>query len=230
MPRMSQITFDFSAGATPTFSNFLSQGNEQIVRQLEFGEFAQSSSTLVWGEAGTGKTHLLAAFSTGRIRNRYLIARPSIGKSEPLPQAQPNAVLVIDDAHKLSAEGQTWLFNVYNSFYTPGEEWFRAVLVSCSALPRDVGIREDLATRMTSGLVFQLQTLTDELKHSALKQHAQARQFALSDEVVTYLLTHYRRDMPALMRMFDALDRESLATKRAITVPLVKDVIARQTI
>jgi DnaA-homolog protein len=227
MPRMSQSTFDFSAGATPSFSNFLSHGNEQIVRHLLAGDFTQSSSTLIWGPVGTGKTHLVAAFSTSRVRNRFVVGRSSLGNFEPLPDNQPNAVLVIDDVHRLSAEGQTWLFNVYNSFYTPGEEWFKAIIVTCGTLPKDAGIREDLATRMTSGLVFHLESLTDEQKHIALKQHAQVRQFQLGDDVVSYLLTHYQRDMPALMRMFDMLDRESLASKRRITVLLVKEMMQR---
>jgi DnaA family protein len=44
----------------------------------------------------------------------------------------------------------------------------------------------------------------------------------LSDEVIDYLLRHGRRDMPSLLAALAALDRLSLATKRPITVPLLK--------
>jgi DnaA family protein len=40
------------------------------------------------------------------------------------------------------------------------------------------------------------------------------------------LLRHARRDLPSLLAMLDALDRYSLETKRAITVPLVRELIA----
>jgi len=44
----------------------------------------------------------------------------------------------------------------------------------------------------------------------------------LGEEVAAYLLTHARRDMPSLIQALDVLDRHSLETGRAITVPLLK--------
>ncbi len=41
-----------------------------------------------------------------------------------------------------------------------------------------------------------------------------------------YLLTHYRRDMPSLMALLDALDRFSLEQKRAVTLPLLRTLLA----
>jgi DnaA family protein len=45
----------------------------------------------------------------------------------------------------------------------------------------------------------------------------------LSDDVIAYLLAHGRRDMPTLVATLAALDRHSLATQRAITVPLLRE-------
>ena len=73
-----------------------------------------------------------------------------------------------------------------------------------------------------SGTTGEASTLTDDEKRDALAAHARARGFALSDEVAAYLLTHARRDMPSLIQALDALDRYSLETGRAITVPLLK--------
>ena len=47
----------------------------------------------------------------------------------------------------------------------------------------------------------------------------------LSDEILTYLLTHARRDMASLMHLLDALDLASLQAKRALTLPFVRDVL-----
>ena len=41
-----------------------------------------------------------------------------------------------------------------------------------------------------------------------------------------YLLTHFRRDMPSLMALLDALDRFSLEQKRAVTLPLLRAMLA----
>ncbi|UGA36535.1 hypothetical protein JOS77_19625 [Chromobacterium haemolyticum] len=39
------------------------------------------------------------------------------------------------------------------------------------------------------------------------------------------MLTHWRRDLSSLIGMIDILDRYSLAMRRPITVPLVKNVL-----
>ena len=83
-------------------------------------------------------------------------------------------------------------------------------------------MREDLRTRLGWGLVFHLTALTDEGKASVLKHAARERGIALGDDLPTYLLTHFRRDMPSLMALLDELDRFSLEQKRAVTLTLFR--------
>ena len=64
--------------------------------------------------------------------------------------------------------------------------------------------------------------LADADKPAALAAYARARGFRLADEVIDYLLAHGRRDMPALIGALAALDRHSLATKRPITIPMLR--------
>lgn len=54
-----------------------------------------------------------------------------------------------------------------------------------------------------------------------------ARGFVLAEDVIAYLLAHGRRDMPSLLALLAALDRHALATKRAVTVPLLKSWLQR---
>ena len=72
-------------------------------------------------------------------------------------------------------------------------------------------------TRLAWGLVYEVHALTDAEKARALAEHAATRGFTLQPEVSQYLLTHARRDMPALLAMLDALDRYSLEAKRPVT-------------
>ncbi|MDL5462127.1 DnaA/Hda family protein, partial [Escherichia coli] len=80
-------------------------------------------------------------------------------------------------------------------------------------------VREDLRTRLGWGLVFQLAPLSDADKIEVLRQAARQRGIALTADVPAYLLNHFRRDMPSLMALLDALDRFSLERQRAITLP-----------
>ena len=91
--------------------------------------------------------------------------------------------------------------------------------------PTQMGLRDDLATRLAWGLVYQLQPLTDIEKALALKNHAFERGMKLPDEVVDYCLRHLRRDLPTLMATLDALDEWSLTTKKPVTVPMLKQLI-----
>ena len=68
--------------------------------------------------------------------------------------------------------------------------------------------------------------LSDNEKAQALTQHAKARGFTLPEDVTLYLLNHVARDMGALFATLDALDRHSLETKRAVTVPLLRGLLS----
>ena len=91
--------------------------------------------------------------------------------------------------------------------------------------PAQLGLREDLRTRLAWGLVYQLHSLSDDEKIDALTLSAHARGLSLSVGVIPYLLTHYRRDMQSLMTILDALDHYSLETKRPITLPLMRELL-----
>ena len=80
-----------------------------------------------------------------------------------------------------------------------------------------------MRTRLGWGLVYEALPLADEEKPEALATYARQRGFDLSTEVIDYLLRHGRRDMPSLLTTLAALDRFSLASKRAVTVRLVKE-------
>jgi DnaA family protein len=166
----------------------------------------------IWGESGAGKSHLLRAFSQA-ANTPYIQARD-------LAAELPARVAAIDGIEGLSAERQVSLFNAFN------EKAFDFLLVAASSAPRDLGLRRDLATRLATGLTFRVLALTDDEKRAALAAHAKSRGFDLGEDVVSYLLTHARRDMGSLMSALDAIDRYSLETGRPVTVPLLKSALA----
>ena len=164
----------------------------------------------VWGETGSGKTHLLRAFA-GACGAPFLEAR----QLEAIPR-----LFALDNVERLAEDRQVALFNAFN------ERTFDFLLVAADAAPRDVRLRRDLATRLATGLTYRIVSLTDEEKRAALAAHAKVRGFDLGADVASYLLTHARRDMGSLISALDAIDRYSLETGRAVTVPLLKSALA----
>jgi DnaA family protein len=121
---------------------------------------------------------------------------------------------------KRSASGQIVLFNLINRLRTSGGR----LLAAADAPPLRLALREDLRTRLGSGLVYRLQPLSDAEKLAALAEQARARGLVLPPEVFSYLFSRAPRDMRSLTRCC-AIDRYSLEQQRPITLPLLREVL-----
>jgi DnaA family protein len=219
---MRQLLLDLDAHKAQTFDSFVVGNNTELLQRLT--AFAGSHAVplhdrfiYLWGEPGSGKTHLLKAL--GQLpRARYL-------DSTCDPDAcvfDPDIDLyLVDDCDELSPRAQIAVFALFNEVRENG-----AALVTAGALPpAGLNVREDLRTRLGWGLVYQVHGLTDEEKIAALSHAAQARGLVLSVGVLPYLITHFRRDMRSLSAMLEALDRYSLETQRPITLPLLRELL-----
>ena len=94
-----------------------------------------------------------------------------------------------------------------------------------NAPPARLALREDLRTRLAWGLVYQLKPLSDAEKALHLRAEASRRGLRRTDEVVWYLLNHLPRDLQSLNGALDRIDRHSLARKRPVTLPLIREAL-----
>ncbi len=195
---MQQLLLDIKPAAAPSLQNFVTGRNAEAIVSLNAALSQQNQSKFIylWGENGSGKTHLLSACEAVGAR-------------------------VVDDVHLLNNEAQIDLFNQYNQLKEAGNILITAGLHA----PTQMGLRDDLATRLAWGLVYQLHPLNDDEKATALKQHAAERGMKLPDEVTDYCLRYLRRDLPTLMATLDALDEWSLIEKKPVTVPMLRKLL-----
>jgi DnaA-homolog protein len=194
---MKQLLLDIKPVAAPTLDNFIVGRNaEALVSLKAVIAGSQAKFIYLWGESGSGKSHLLSACKAIGMR-------------------------VADDVNLLNNDAQITLFNQYNQLKEAGEIMVTAGLHA----PTQMHLRDDLATRLAWGLVYQLHPLNDDEKTSALKQHAAERGMKLPDEVTDYCLRYLRRDLPTLMAVLDALDEWSLTEKKPVTVPMLKKLL-----
>ena len=73
--------------------------------------------------------------------------------------------------------------------------------------------------------MFGLQPLSEDDVQRALRQEAQDRGLDLSDEVLRFMLSRFSRDLGSLSQLLAMLDDYALETRRAITVPLLKQMM-----
>jgi DnaA family protein len=219
---MKQLVLDIAPTPTPTLDNFVPGRNGELVGALDAlaNNAGNERFIYLWGAAGSGRSHLLrAVIDTARRHGGHTAW---FDANTVAFEVAENTLSAVDDVHLLGAEAQIALFNLHNCIRGGSG----ALVASGNAAPAQLALRADLVTRLASGLVYQVHGLNDEEKWAALRRHADARGFQLSPEVAGYLLRHARRDMPSLLALLDALDRYSLETKRAITVPLLRELLS----
>jgi DnaA-homolog protein len=218
---MQQVPLPLVPRAQGRFDNYLPGPNAAVVAQLA-SELPPRAPVYLWGEPGSGKTHLLQAVAHA-CRQRGL----PVGLFEvatPLPWAFDEhwRALLFDDVHAFSAEQQHQAFALCVEAQTRGLAW----LASGAVPPVDLPLRDDLRSRLAWGQTHALKTLHEEETLAALGQEAERRGIALTPEVLRYLLSRYSRDLSSLMRLLDRLDQYSLARGRAVTVPLLRTLLA----
>jgi DnaA family protein len=225
---MEQLTLELATQEPPAFANFVAGSNREVVatlRRVASGAL-QETGVVLWGAPGAGKTHLLkaavaAAVDVGRP-GRYL-AQAALAEASPFA---PGALICVDAVDAADADSQGRLFTLYNALAASRGQ----LIVAASMAPARLALRDDLRTRLAHGLVYEIVALADADKGQALGAYARERGFRLPAEAIDYLLAHGRRDMPTLVATLAALDRYSLAAKRPITVPLLREWMRQQTL
>lgn len=198
---MKQLLLDIQPPARPLFENFIVGRNAEAVHSLGLALKGDPAIRFIylWGEAGSGKSHLLAAC-----------------------EANNPSVICVDNVEQLDGQAQIDLFNTYNDIRNSTDG---TLIVAGKAAPTQMKLRDDLATRLAWGLTYQLHPLSDEEKALALMSHADARGMRLPTEVISYCLRYLQRDLPTLVATIDALDEWSLIMKKPVTVPMLRQLL-----
>ena len=229
---MKQLALDIGLATGPSLGNYFAGANEAALQHLRLwvGQGSQQTTrapvpTYLWGEPGSGKSHLLKAVASA-LREQGA----SVGWLDPSVHARPEfderwAAVLLDDVHLYSTAQQALAFNWFVNATSPGSGAPRWVLAAGSVPPADLPLRDDLRTRLGWGHVFQLQVLDETARRAVLRQEADARGIFLADEVMDYMLSRFSRDLGSLMQLLDRLDAYALRAQRAITIPLLKAML-----
>lgn len=221
---MKQLVLDIAPAPAPTLDNFVAGRNAELLHLLKDLAAGRSRERFVyiWGEPGCGRSHLLTAFVAAAAASGHGAVCTEGAEGGPGPELAGLDAVALDGVQRLDDAGQIALFNLCNRM----REGRGALLVSGPAAPAQLALRPDLVSRLAWGLVYQVHALSDGEKADAMAGRARQRGFALAPEVAGYLLRHWRRDLPSLLGMVDALDRYSLETKRPVTLPLLRRMLA----
>ncbi|MCC2615567.1 DnaA regulatory inactivator Hda [Aestuariibacter halophilus] len=219
-----------------TFEQFVVGNNQAIVSHLHGlldgpEQGTHKPITYISGERGRGKSHLLFALCHAAQQqhlNPVYIGLEGFRDMDAgvLDGLEHFGLVCVDDVDAIGddRDWQVALFDLINRVL----EIKTCQIVLCGRQqPNGLTLQlEDLRSRLTWGMGFQLQELSDDEKVDALQCRADARGMMVSADVARFLLAHVKRDMPSLMAVLDTLDDASLQEQRRLTIPFIKRVLA----
>ncbi len=230
-PPMKQMALDIGLAPVSTLSNFVAAGNEAALEHLRLwagNPMRSPVPTFLWGEGGSGKSHLLRAVREALRDHGSRVGWIDATTLHPGEYDEHWDAVLFDDCQLYTAEQQAAAFNWFVNAQSPAHGPARWVLAAADRPPADLQLREDLRTRLGWGHVFQLHALGETERRAVLRRAADERGVFLGDEVMDFMLTRFSRDLSSLMMLLDQLDAYALRTQRAITIPLIKSMLENE--
>lgn len=198
----------------------------------------------IYGQSGLGKTHLLHAIGNSirsKSRNASILYQPADRFVTEFINAirfdkihkfktkyQGIDVLLIDDIQFISNKEQTQeaFFHIFNFLYEAGKQ----IVFSSDTYPSDMnGIAERLRSRLSCGLVTDIQVPSLETKIAILKKKASLNGDELPDDVAHFIgssvISNIRELEGGLIRVMAF----ATLTKQTVNLELAKRVLLRST-
>lgn len=228
----SQLPLHLNPSEFYHLDNFLFSQQEIASAIDSFCQNKDIEFLYLWGEEAVGKTHLLLAMAEAlQAANKRVVYLPltelvTTTSAEILQDLEQLDLLCIDELEALAnlPDWQEALFHCFNRLQQTGCK----LCVASRENPQMLSLQlADLRSRLATGLIYQLEVLDDNDKALAMARQAQSRGLELPNEVTQYLLRHYSRNMKGLVSLLGDLDKASMAAKRRLTIPFVKQIISR---
>jgi chromosomal replication initiation ATPase DnaA len=215
-----QLTFDLPRRIALSRTDFLvSNSNAAAVGWTDRWPDWPSRALALHGPAGCGKTHLVhlwCAQAAGVIVAGEALSEEMVACFV----SERRNRIAIDDADRACERALLHLHNF--CMETQG-----GLLVAARPPPASwtVGL-PDLDSRLRAVLAIGIGLPDDALLGAVFVKHFADRQLRVAPEVIAYLLTHMERSFAAAANMASRLDLVSLRERRAITVPLARELVS----
>lgn len=201
----------------------VSESNHDAIAWLDRWPDWPNQVLAIHGPAGCGKTHLAHVWRT-RSQARFVSEIDAAG-------LEPGAAVILDEPAIFGGEAETARANQVALFHFLNR--LRELRGSLLLLHREAPARwpvdlPDLASRLAAIPAIAVAAPDDGLLAAVLVKHFSDRQLAVGDEVIDFLVRHIERDFAVAAGIVAAIDQAALSSRRRITLPLVRLVVADQ--
>jgi DnaA-homolog protein len=228
-----QLTLNISKDSPVCFNNFFWQSNPILKNTLMASlSFKPQSERIfyLWGEEGSGKSHLLQASCYYLGMEAYPCAYVPLKEMiylspEILDNLEQLSLVAIDDL-ELIAGNKTWeeaLFHLYNKILT--QEKTRLIMASSHAMANLAIQLPDLRSRLKAGINFHVASLDEAACISLLNEHATEKGLIFPEDVAQFLIRRFPRNPGKLLEIFHQLDQAVWKEQHRLTIPFVKKTL-----
>jgi DnaA family protein len=229
--KAAQIALPLSFDRQFSFDNYFSHQEKLIVENLMSLITSRGESMIgLWGKSSSGKTHLVNASAhyarqqgiSFQIYDGVELARYDADLFEDLESCQ---VLAVDNLDAFCGM-RKWEEKFYQIINISQNQKLKFIF-TLAEKPTHLNCKlADFQSRLSWGLLLQLQTTGEKDIAKIIKLRAAMLGIDLSEEVISYLLTHYSRQLSEQIEILRVLDNASLSAQKRITIPLIKQTLA----
>lgn len=217
-----QLPLNFEHRPSLSGEDFLvADCNRDAVAWLDNWPRWPGQGLVIHGAAGCGKTHLANVFMARGGTQVLTWGQLTALSAHDL--LGPTLHFVLENADKL--ENEEALFHFYNAL----RERNGTVLLTARSAPSRWPVQlPDLKSRLVALSAVEIGPPDDLVMETVLLKHFSDRQLSVDRAVILYLQMRLERSFESAREVVEALDRESMASKRNITVPLVREILNSQ--
>ncbi len=218
-----QIPFDLGFENTMSRDNFLESGcNVDALTIIEKWPEWNDFALVLYGDVASGKTHLLNIWHD--ISDALVISDEMMQSDNIIEILGGKMTVAIDNVDKYYCDktAENNLFHIYNYIKETG-----GYLLLTSEKPPGQSLINlpDLSSRLLAIPVVQIGLPSDEMLSALLVKLFDDRQLLINNDVVRYVVARIPRSMGSVLKLVYDADKKSLAEKRNITIPLIKEII-----
>ena len=184
--------------------------NQEAVSWIDKWPHWPVPAVLIYGESGSGKTHLASIFSEYKIDAAELT-------DDFMPYFQKK--IVVENLEKLSSEEA--LFHLFNFVRDLGGY----LLLTAQKVPEFRLI--DLKTRIQSVPKATIGLPDETVLKEVLAQTFSDRQIIVDEGVLTFAVTHMPRSFGTMQNLIQTADALSLSQGRKITISVIKEALIK---
>ncbi len=225
MTEEDQLTLDFDHRPAFGGEDFLvAPPNSDAVKCLDSWPNWPSTVLVLFGPAGSGKTHLSQVFQD--MSGSCMVKMTDLLEGQPPIYLGESPSAILEDADIIStfADGslQESMLHLHNVLYESG----RHLLLTAKQPPARWGVSlKDLSSRLNIATQVSIGAPDDNLIAAVLVKQFQDRQLKIDDDVIFFLLARMERSFEAARNIVKAMDRLALKEQRKITVPFARKVL-----